>query len=106
MAYTSLYVKKIKVDFQNPTLPHIIGEHTREKLIQAHRKLCDRASSIPLKTDSGMHGHPTLVIYNQYYLFQTGTEWVVPHNLVDYPPSRPDGCISSDITMKHEFFDK
>ena len=53
-----------------------------------------------------MHGHPTLVIYNQYYLFQTGTEWVIPHKLEDYTPRPPDGFTSADITMKHEFYDK
>ena len=87
MAGATSSVEGVLADFPIPILPKIVGEPTREALIDLHRILISNAASIVSNLGGGHHDHLALTMTADDYLAQTGHTFVPPHNPGDYPPT-------------------
>ena len=80
MLGTSNSVKGVLVDFMMPILPNIVGEPTRESLIEIHQFISENAASVASNLREVWHGHLALTMTTEEYLSQTGHAFVTPHN--------------------------
>ena len=85
MTDTANSVKAFLTDFLTPILPNIVGELTRESLINIHRLISGNIESVMLNLGGGWNGHLVLTITAEDYLAQTCHSFVPPHRLGYHP---------------------
>lgn len=61
-------IKGFLVYFPTPIIPKIIGEPTRESLINIHQLISGNAYSVASNLKGGWHGHLALTISAEEYL--------------------------------------
>ena len=67
-------------------LPKIVGEPTRESLIDIHRLISGNVASMVLNLGGGRHIHLTITMTAEDYLEQMGHAFIPPHNPGNHPP--------------------
>ena len=68
------------MDFPIPILPKIVGEPTRESLIDLHQLISGNAAYVVSNLEGGRHGYLTQTITAKEYMSQTGYAFVPLHN--------------------------
>ena len=87
MAETTSSVKRVLADFSTPIIPNIVGDPMIEVLIELHCLISINMASVASNLRGGRNGHLALTMTAEYYMAQTGYEFVPPHNPVNYPPT-------------------
>ena len=77
----------ILADFLTTILPNIVGEPTRESIIELHQIIISKAAYIASNLGGGLHGRLELTMDVENYLAQTVHTFAPPHNLGDYLPT-------------------
>ena len=80
-------VEVVPADFLTPILPKIIGELTREGLINIHRLVSGNVASVASNLIGGQHGHLALTMKSTEYMAQTGFGFFPTHNPDNYLPT-------------------
>ena len=80
MLGTSNSAKGVLADFLMPILPNIVGEPTRESLIEIHQLISENAASMASNIGEVWHDHLALTMTVEEYLSQAGHAFVPPHN--------------------------
>ena len=86
MTGTANSAEGVLLDFLMTILPKIVGEPTRESIINIHRLISENAAYVAPNLGGGRHVYLVLTITTENYLAQTGYTVVPIHNPRDYPP--------------------
>ena len=71
MAGARSSVEGILADLPTPILPKIVGEPTREGMINIYRLISGNAASVALNLGGGGHGHIALTMTAEEYMEYT-----------------------------------